>query len=200
MNWIEFKSRGQKLVQSDQNMWVEYPTPSILIQPSYVFLWVWNIVETIHKTCSISLLNVGVMHLESSYMCKICSKVPFILRRHCVALPCCTFLHRNCDVTVLRSRMKVEFIITWNEVLVRWLATESNSYIGTATQRNVSKNGPLFGRLDINTFRDHAQGGCPFLNYFFFDIPCLVWNYHILKGTSYQKVEFSKTTILSSPT
>ena len=30
----------------------------------------------------------------------------------CVALPHCTFLHRNCDVTVLGCRMKVKFILT----------------------------------------------------------------------------------------
>ena len=70
------------------------------------------------------------------------SKGLFILRRNCVALSHCTLLHRNCDVTVLRSRMKVEFILTWNAVMLRWLAAESNLYISTAMQLRCSMNGP----------------------------------------------------------
>ena len=60
-----------------------------------------------------------------------------------VALPHCTILHRNCDVTALRCRMKVKFILTWNAVMLRWLASESTRYIGTATQLLCSMNGPL---------------------------------------------------------
>ena len=59
---------------------------------------------------------------------------PFILHRNCVALPHCTLLHRNCDVTALRCRMKVKFISTWNAVMLRWLAAERSWHIDTATQ------------------------------------------------------------------
>ena len=62
------------------------------------------------------------------------SKDPFILHCNCVALPHCILLRRNCDVTALRCRMKVKFILTWNGVKLGWLAAESNRYIGTATQ------------------------------------------------------------------
>ena len=58
----------------------------------------------------------------------------------CVALPHCTRLHRNYDVTALRCRMKVKFILTWNAVKLRWLAAESNRYISTATQLQCSMN------------------------------------------------------------
>ena len=67
---------------------------------------------------------------------------PFILRLNCVALPHCTLLHRNCDVTALRCLMKVKFILTWNVAMLRWLAAESNQYISTATQLGCSMNGP----------------------------------------------------------
>ena len=40
------------------------------------------------------------------------SKGPFILHHNCVALPHCTLLHTNCDVTALRCRMKVKLILT----------------------------------------------------------------------------------------
>ena len=36
----------------------------------------------------------------------------FILCRNCVVLPHCTVLHRNCDVTALRCRVKVKLILT----------------------------------------------------------------------------------------
>ena len=70
-------------------------------------------------------------------------KGPFILRCNCVALPQCTLLHRNCDVTALWCRMKVNFILTWNAVKLWWLAAESNQYISTATQLRCSMNEPL---------------------------------------------------------
>ena len=55
---------------------------------------------------------------------------PFILCRNCVVLPHCTLLHRNCDVTalILLCCMKVKFILTWNAVMLWWLAAESNWY------------------------------------------------------------------------
>ena len=40
------------------------------------------------------------------------NKGPFILRPNWVALPHCTLLDRNCDITALRCRMKVNFILT----------------------------------------------------------------------------------------
>ena len=43
----------------------------------------------------------------------------FILRRSCVKLPHCTVLHKNCDDTELRCRMKVKFILTCNAVVLR---------------------------------------------------------------------------------
>ena len=48
------------------------------------------------------------------------SKSLFILHRNCVTLQHCTFLHRNCDVTVLRCLMKVTFILTCNAVKLQW--------------------------------------------------------------------------------
>ena len=67
-----------------------------------------------------------------------------------IALCCRIFLHRNCDVTELRCRMKVKFILTWNAVMQQWLAAESNWYIGTATQLRCSVNGPLRCRFIDN--------------------------------------------------
>ena len=70
---------------------------------------------------------------------------PLILHHNCVALPHCNLLHRSCDVTstVLQFRMKVKFILTWNAVMLLWLAAESNLYIGITTQLRCSMNRPL---------------------------------------------------------
>ena len=59
----------------------------------------------------------------------VITKGPFILRCNCVALPHCNLLHRNCDVTALRCRMKIKFILTWNAVMLWWLTAESNWYM-----------------------------------------------------------------------
>ena len=61
-------------------------------------------------------------------------KRPTKLRRNCIALLHSTFLHRNCNVTALQCRIKVEFILTWNWVMLGWLSAERNQYIGTTTQ------------------------------------------------------------------
>ena len=55
---------------------------------------------------------------------------------------CIGTLHRNCNVTVLRCRMKVKFILTWNVVML-WVAAESDQYIGTTMQLRCSMNGSL---------------------------------------------------------
>ena len=60
-----------------------------------------------------------------------------------IALCCRTALSRNCHVTALRGCIKVKFILTWNLVMLWWLAAGSNQYISTATQPNVSMNRPL---------------------------------------------------------
>ena len=59
-------------------------------------------------------------------------KGPSILCRNCVALPHCTLLHRNCDDTALRCRMKVKFILTWNVVT----CGRKQSIYRSAPQRN----------------------------------------------------------------
>ena len=79
-----------------------------------------------------------------------------------IALPHCILLHRNCDFTALQCRMKVKFILTWNAVKLRWLATESNGYIGTATQLRCSMNGPKDYCRDANP--PYLIGGCNFEN------------------------------------
>ena len=71
------------------------------------------------------------------------TKGPFILHCNCIVL-----LHRNCDVTALLCRIKVKFILTRNVVMLRWLVTESNQYIGTATQLQCSMNGPLVWKTE----------------------------------------------------
>ena len=70
---------------------------------------------------------------EQKLRCKH-GKGPFILRHNCVSLSHCTciLLHRNCDVTALRCRMKVKFILTWHAVTLRWLA-----------QKVINKSAPL---------------------------------------------------------
>ena len=61
-------------------------------------------------------------------------------------LRCVAALHPTAQklrCTALRCRMKVKFILTWNAVMLRSLAAESNRYIGTATQLRCSMIGPL---------------------------------------------------------
>ena len=69
---------------------------------------------------------------------------------NCVALPHCTLLQRICNVTALRCRMKVKFILARNAVKLRWLVAESNRYIGTTTQLRCSMNGPLGWGCEIS--------------------------------------------------
>ena len=107
-----------------------------------------NFCTSVTKYCSpIRLPSFAHHHSQYKVVCQNCqtfhfTKGPFILRCNCVALPHYTLLHRNCDVTPLQYRMKVKFILTWNAVMLRWLAAKSNRYIGTATQLRCSMNGP----------------------------------------------------------
>ena len=52
----------------------------------------------------------------------------------------CILLYRNRDVTASRCHTEVKFILTWNTVMLHWLAAESNWYSGTATQSRCSMN------------------------------------------------------------
>ena len=76
--------------------------------------------------------------LSISPWLKVCSYYATVALR-CRTAPYC----RNCNVTALWCCMKVKLILTWNAVLLQWLAAESNWCIGTAAQLWCSMNGPL---------------------------------------------------------
>ena len=99
--------------------------------------------------CTDIMLHVFSLIIDTGFF-KRCFVIPlctFILCSNCVALLHCTLLHRNCDVKYWCSWtwccMKVKFILTWNAVMLQWLAAESNWYINIATQLQCVVNGPL---------------------------------------------------------
>ena len=109
--------------------------------------WILGGVRNLRPSARIHLDSLGEFSQESIDSCHI-TKGPFILRRNCTVLPHCTALHRNCNVTALRCRIKVKFILTQNAVMLQWLAAESNRYIDTATQLQCSMNGPLVWKTE----------------------------------------------------
>ena len=101
---------------------------------------------------------------------------PFILCRNCVALPQCNVLHRNCDVTALWCHMKVKLILIWNDVMLQWLAAESNQYTSTTTQWNVRMNRPL-GTLTIKRNSCSSSLGLCRAPH----VPCTQWSNYTAK-------------------
>ena len=83
-------------------------------------------------------------------------KGPFILGRNCVALPHCTLLHRNCDVTALRCRMKVHFNLKCGEAVVTCGRKYCNRYIGTTTRLRCSMNMMNGPKMNL-TFMRHRN-------------------------------------------
>ena len=104
-------------------------------------------VRNLRPSARIHLDSLGEFSQESMDSRHI-TKGPFILRCNCTVLPHCTALHRNCNVTALRCRIKVKFILTQNAVMLQWLAAESNQYIGTATRLQCSMNRPLVWKTE----------------------------------------------------
>ena len=88
---------------------------------------------------SIMEFNIWAKLIHSYY-------AAFVL--HCRTAPSCTEIEMllHCGVA-----WKF-FILTYNEVMLRWLAAESNQYIGTVMWPNVSMNRPLvhYVLLDSN--------------------------------------------------